>query len=133
MAKDKDDHLALTSKIVSAFVANNEIKAEELTGVISTVHSTLNQLGIPNEAPQRPNVSPAVPISKSVHDDHLVCLDCGRKMKTLKRHLNAYHNLSPKEYRQRWGLSADYPIVAVRYSKERTKLALESKFGHTYQ
>ena len=126
---DNKELVAITSKITSAYVTNNPVDIYSLPNVISSIHTALTTASGSRDDNQKPNISPAVPASKSITDDHIICLDCGRKMKTLKRHLNAYHGLSPAEYRQRWGLSADYPIVAENYSKERTKLALESKFG----
>ncbi len=112
----------LTADIVSAYVSNNSIGATELSMLIQKVHGALIQAtsGAPVETVAPP--SPAVPIKKSVTPDYLISLEDGRKYKSLKRHLNT-HGMSPDEYRSKWGLAKDYPMVAANYSAQRSSLA----------
>ncbi len=111
-------HLAVD--IVAAFVAHNRVSTEELPGLIRSVFDSLSQQtpGGAGEARE-----PAVPVRSSVARDHLVCLEDGRRFKSLKRHLRTAHNLSPADYRTRWGLRADYPLVAPAYAAQRSELA----------
>ena len=115
-----------TTRIVAAHVANNPIAAAELPSVIATVHQALAALG-PEEAAPKPN--PAVSIKQSVKPEYIVCLDDGKKLKMLKRHLRSAYDMSPDEYRQRWGLPADYPMVAPNYAALRSKLAKKVGLG----
>ena len=126
-APSKSELLALTAEIVSAYVSNNTLPAPELPPMIAAVHGKLAGLG----APAEPTIEliPAVPIKKSVFDDHLICLEDGRKLKTLKRHLAGAYGLSPAEYRAKWGLPADYPMVAPAYSRKRRELAKSIGLG----
>ena len=111
--------LELVSKIVSAYVSRNSLPPGELPQLIRTVHEALKT---PEQvAAARPE--PAVPIKKSVHPDYVICLEDGMKLKMLKRHLRASYDMSPDEYRQRWGLPADYPMVAPKYAAVRSALA----------
>ena len=121
--------LALTARIVSAHVRGNKLGAAELPGIVRAVHGALDGLARdPAEAePSRPE--PAVPIRRSVRPDAIVCLECGARMKVLKRHLATDHGLAPEEYRARWGLSADYPLVAPDYADTRSRLAKEIGLG----
>ncbi len=100
--------------------------ASDLPGLIATVHETLGTLGTEEAAP-RPK--PAVPIKQSVKPDYIVCLEDGEKMKMIKRHIKTSHNMTPEEYRQRWGLSRDYPLVAPNYAKQRSALAKKIGLG----
>ena len=118
--------LELTSTIVAAHVSNNSVPTADLPGVIATVHETLAALG-PEEAAPKPN--PAVPIKQSVKPEYIVCLEDGKKLKMLKRHLKTAHGMTPDEYRQRWGLPKDYPIVAPNYAATRSKLAKKIGLG----
>ncbi|MDA0953018.1 MAG: MucR family transcriptional regulator [Proteobacteria bacterium] len=114
--------LEMTTEIVSAFVSNNDVEASALPGLIESVHRALVAQGsLAAEA--------AVAVKKSVSAEHIVCLDCGRKLKTLKRHLRADHDLSPADYRAKWGLPADYPMVAPSYSKARSAFAKQIGLG----
>lgn len=122
---ERQEILELTSKIVSAHVANNPVAAPDLAGLISSVHGALKNLG--EDAPAA--LEPAVPIKKSVTPEHIVCLEDGRKFKVLKRHLRVTFGLSPAEYRAKWGLPADYPMVAPRYAEVRSKLAKQIGLG----
>ncbi len=115
-----------TTRIVAAHVANNPIAAAELPSIIATVHQALAALG-PEEAASRPE--PAVSIKQSVKPEYIVCLDDGRKLKMLKRHLRTAYNMSPDEYRQKWGLPSDYPMVAPTYAATRSKLAKKIGLG----
>ena len=121
--------LRLTAEIIASFVGNNRITAAELGPLIRSVHETLTALaGEPAErAPERPK--PAVPVNRSVFDDHIVCLEDGKKLKMLKRYLRSTYNLSPDEYRRRWGLPADYPMVAPSYAARRSETAKRIGLG----
>ncbi len=118
--------LELTTKVVAAHVSHNPIAAAELPSVIATVHQALAALG-PEEAAAKPK--PAVPIKQSVKPDYIVCLDDGKKLKMLKRHLKAKYNMTPDDYRKRWGLPSDYPMVAPNYAATRSKLAKKIGLG----
>ncbi len=115
-----------TTRIVAAHVANNPIAAAELPSVIATVHQALAALG-PEEAAPKPN--PAVSIKQSVKPEYIVCLDDGKKLKMLKRHLKTAYNMTPDDYRKRWGLPRDYPMVAPNYAKQRSELAKKIGLG----
>jgi predicted transcriptional regulator len=120
--------ITLTSDIVAAHVSNNTISVEQVPTLISTVYGALAGLGEPaSEEETRPE--PAVSIRASVKRDHLVCLEDGKKMKMLKRHLMTEHGMTPDEYRQRWGLGADYPMVAPDYAETRRDLAVKIGLG----
>jgi len=122
--------LEMTTEIVSAYVSNNTVGAAGLPGLIESVHHALLSRTV-GSAASGPSSEPAVPVKKSIAADHIVCLDCGRKLKTLKRHLKADHDLSPAEYRTKWGLPADYPMVAPNYSKARSAFAKQIGLGRT--
>ncbi len=115
-----------TTKIVAAHVSHNPMPAADLPRLIATVHETLATLG-PEEAAPRPE--PAVPIKQSVKPEYIVCLDDGKKLKMLKRHLKATYNMTPDDYRKRWGLPSDYPMVAPTYAAVRSKLAKKIGLG----
>lgn len=119
--------LELTTEIVAAHVGNNPIPASELPGLIQEVYKTLVSVGTVPVAPERPK--PAVPPKKSVFPDYIVCLEDGKKLKMLKRHLKTSYNMTPEEYRERWGLGSDYPMVAPNYAKHRSNLAKEIGLG----
>ena len=123
-----EDLIALTSDIVAAHVSNNNVPIDGVPTLISTVYGALSNLGNAAPAPeQRPE--PAVSVRASVKRDHLVCLEDGRKMKMLKRHLMTEHGMTPGDYRQRWGLAADYPMVASGYAETRRDLAIKIGLG----
>ncbi|MGK9232208.1 MucR family transcriptional regulator [Inquilinus limosus] len=117
-----DETRALTVQIVSAHVANNPVAPNDLPALIGQVYSALSALGKPVE-PVQVRPEPAVPIRKSVTPDYLVCLEDGKKLKMLKRHLQSAYNMTPDQYRERWGLPADYPMVAPNYASQRSALA----------
>ncbi len=122
-----EDVLALTAKIVAAHVSHNTVPLTELPGLIHQVHQALRGVGHAVASAARPE--PAVPIKKSVRPDHIVCLEDGKKLKMLKRHLKTVYNLTPEQYRERWGLPADYPMVAPNYAKQRSQLARDLGLG----
>lgn len=124
----KSEMLELTSDIVSAHVANNTVAVNDLPNLIEEVFKTLTHLGAAQE-PQQDKPVPAVSVKKSVTPDYIVCLEDGKKLKMLKRHLKTAYNMSPDEYRERWGLSSDYPMVAPNYAKQRSRLAKEIGLG----
>lgn len=123
-----NDILELTSEIVAAHVSNNTVATSDLPVLIEQVYKTLEQVGKGADAIQD-KPQPAVPIKKSVQPDYIVCLEDGKKLKMLKRHLKTAYNMTPEEYRERWGLPADYPMVAPNYAKQRSKLAKQIGLG----
>src|SRR5690554_4767642 len=120
--------LSLTSNIVAAHVSNNAVAPSDVPGLIREVYEMLAQVGSPAEKQEERPV-PAVPIKKSIHPDYLICLEDGKKLKMLKRHLKTAYDMTPDEYRERWGLSADYPMVAPNYARQRSQLAKEIGLG----
>ena len=124
--KPSPEFLDLTTRIVAAHVSHNPIAVTDVPGLIATVHQALATLG-PEEAAPRPE--PAVPIKQSVKPEYIVCLDDGKKLKMLKRHLRTAYNMTPDDYRKRWGLSRDYPMVAPNYAKQRSELAKKIGLG----
>lgn len=121
-------NLVFAAGIVSAYVRNNTLETSELPDLIRSVHAALQDLSRPSEDEPEP-LKPAVPVKKSIYRDYLVCLEDGLKFKSLKRHLRSKYGLSPEEYRARWGLPADYPMVAPGYSEKRSKLAKKMGLG----
>ena len=122
--------IALTSQIVSAYVSKNSVQASDVPGLISNVYQSLNSLGQPQAAVEAAvDLKPAVPIKKSVTPDYIICLEDGKKLKMLKRHLNTSYDMTPDEYRAKWGLPSDYPMVAPNYAKQRSNLALKLGLG----
>ncbi len=120
--------ITLTSDIVAAHVSNNSVGVDEVPALITNIYEALSGLGKTPEVEEAPP-EPAVSIRSSVKPEHVVCLDCGKKMKMLKRHLSTDHGLSTDEYRQRWGLAADYPLVAPNYAAKRRDLAKKIGLG----
>jgi predicted transcriptional regulator len=121
---------ALTTQIVAAYVANNTVAVNDLPGLIRQVHAALVNVGGAAEvAPERPQ--PAVPIKRSVLPDYIVCLEDGKKLKMLKRYLRSNYNMTPEEYRAKWGLPADYPMVAPNYAAQRSEFAKKIGLGRT--
>jgi predicted transcriptional regulator len=121
------DLLDLVASIVSAHVAHNAVMPEALPGLIRSVYTTLNGLG--TEAPAAAKPEPAVPVKKSVFPDYIICLEDGKKLQMLKRHLSASYGMTPEEYRARWSLPLDYPMVAPKYAARRSALAKEIGLG----
>ncbi len=122
------DLLGLTAEIVSAHVSNNPVSISDLPNLIQEVYRTLSTMGQP-EAPPAEKPQPAVPIKKSVTPEYLICLEDGKKLKMLKRHLKTAFNLTPDQYREKWGLGPDYPMVAPNYTKHRSSLAKRIGLG----
>ena len=125
----EQDLIELSTEIVSAYVSHNALSPSDLPKLIADVHGALrtlssNEIEVPVE-----ELKPAVPIRKSVAPDYIICLEDGKKFKSLKRHLRTHYNLSPEEYREKWGLPADYPMVAPSYSATRSKLAKDNGLG----
>ncbi|AWB24968.1 MucR family transcriptional regulator [Methylobacterium currus] len=123
------DHIGLAADIVAAFVSNNSVPVADLPGLIISVHSALGGLGRSAAAMPAEPLTPAVPIKKSIMPDYLVCLEDGKKFKSLKRHLRSRYGLSPEDYRARWNLSPDYPMVAPNYAAARSELAKTMGLG----
>lgn len=119
----------LTAEIVSAYVSNNPMAADQLPSLIQSTFQTVSSLSAAPSQTMAPNKEPAVPIKKSVTNEYIICLENGKKFKSLKRHLMAHHGLTPDEYRKRWGLSPDYPMVAPAYAERRSKLAKDIGLG----
>ncbi len=121
------DVLGLTAQIVSAHVSNNPIGAEALPSLIQDVYRTLAGVGKEQVVPDKQQ--PAVPVKKSVYPDHIICLEDGKKLKMLKRHLKTSYNMTPEQYREKWQLPPDYPMVAPNYAKHRSSLAKKIGLG----
>lgn len=122
------DLLGLTTEIVAAHVSNNNVAMADLPNLISQVYRSLATIGAaPEPVAEKPQ--PAVPVKKSVFPDYIVCLEDGKKLKMLKRHLKTAYDLTPEAYRERWGLPPDYPMVAPNYAKQRSELAKEIGLG----
>lgn len=130
MSTESPSHelLSLTAEIVAAHVSNNTVAVSDLPSLIEQVYRSLTNVGQDQVLqPERPQ--PAVPIKKSVTPDYIICLEDGKKLKMLKRHLKTAYDMSPEEYRERWGLPVDYPMVAPNYAKQRSKLAKQIGLG----
>ena len=125
----EDELLRMTTEVVAAYVSNNTLATGQLGDVIHAVYNSLRGLDgqVVEAAPEA--LKPAVPIRKSITPDYLVCLEDGKKLKMLKRHLRSTYNLSPDEYRSKWGLAPDYPMVAPNYARQRSRLAKEIGLG----
>lgn len=126
--QDTGDLLTLTADIVAAHVGNNSVAISDLSLLITNVHAALSGLSHPAEKPEEPLV-PAVSIRSSVKPDYIVCLEDGKKLKMLRRHLMTHYGLTPEDYRAKWGLPADYPMVAPSYAEKRRVLAKEIGLG----
>jgi predicted transcriptional regulator len=124
-----EDILRMTAEVVSAYLSNNILPASQISEVIQTVHTSLNALGAtrPDSLTEPPK--PAVPVKKSITPDYIVCLEDGKKLKMLKRHLRSTYNMTPDEYRTKWGLPAEYPMVAPNYAQQRSEFAKKIGLG----
>jgi predicted transcriptional regulator len=121
--------IELTAEIVSAYVSNNTVSAAEIPSLINQVHTALSRVsGKPGESPSEP-LKPAVSVKKSITPEHIVCLEDGKKFKSLKRHLRTQYNMTPEQYRDKWNLGADYPMVAPNYAAARSQLAKQMGLG----
>ena len=123
------DLLGLTAEIVSAHVSNNPVSMTDLPSLITEVHRTLSALGSVPAPVEAEKKAPAVPVKKSITPDYLICLEDGKKLKMLKRHLQTAYSMSPDQYREKWGLPSDYPMVAPNYAKHRSSLAKQIGLG----
>ena len=123
-----DDVLRMTADVVAAYVRNHSLATQDLPGIINTVHTSLTDISR-NDAAAAVPLQPAVPIRRSVTPDYIVCLEDGRKLKMLKRHLRTSYNLTPDEYRTKWQLGPDYPMVAPNYAKRRSEFAKQIGLG----
>ncbi|MGB3810017.1 MAG: MucR family transcriptional regulator [Parvibaculum sp.] len=127
---DATEILRLASEIVSAYVSNNTVSTDDLAGMIRTVHTTLLNIEAGVEQSNQ-DLTPAVPIKKSVTADFIICLEDGKKLKMLKRYLRSQYGMTPEEYRARWGLPSDYPMVAPNYAAQRSRLAKQIGLGRS--
>ncbi|MBU4530740.1 MAG: MucR family transcriptional regulator [Hoeflea sp.] len=120
--------IELTAEIVAAYVSNNSVAANDLPNVITQVHAALGGTAMPVEEVLEKQ-KPAVTVRRSIQNDHLICLEDGQQFKSLKRHLMTHHGLTPEQYREKWELAADYPMVAPAYAEARSRLAKEMGLG----
>ncbi|TYC56477.1 MucR family transcriptional regulator [Rhodobacterales bacterium] len=119
----------LTADIVAAYVSNNTVASTDLPGLINEVHNALQKTATSSSEPEPEPLKPAVPVKKSVMPDYIICLEDGKKFKSLKRHLRTHYNMTPEEYREKWDLGADYPMVAPNYAAARSELAKKMGLG----
>ncbi|MBI05513.1 MAG: transcriptional regulator [Rhodospirillaceae bacterium] len=127
--KNEDELLRLTANIVASYVSNNKLSTEQVPEVVRTVNATLRKIEQSEIGAENKTAEPAVPISRSITPDYLICLEDGRKLKMLKRHLRTTYGMTPSEYRVRWDLPADYPMVAPNYAKRRSEFAKKIGLG----
>jgi predicted transcriptional regulator len=129
MTDSRESAIELAADIVAAYVSNNSLAAADLPSLIANVHGALSRVvsGTTEVVPEP--VKPAVPVKKSITPDFIICLDDGRKFKSLKRHLRTQYGMSPQDYREKWGLPSDYPMVAPNYAKTRSTLAKQIGLG----
>lgn len=125
----KNELIAFTTEIVSAYVSNNSVQINEISLVVDQVYKSLSGLRGDASVVVGDRPQPAVPIKRSITPDYLICLEDGKKLKMLKRHLKTAYNMTPEEYRERWGLPADYPMVAPNYAEKRSALAKDIGLG----
>ena len=125
----KRELVELTANIVSAYVSKNVVTAQDLPALINDVHQALTQASSNSTPLSKEDLRPAVNVKKSITADYLICLEDGKKFKSLKRHLRTHYNLSPEEYREKWGLPHDYPMVAPNYAQARSDLAKKMGLG----
>lgn len=124
-----EEIIELTADVISAYVSNNPVPVAELPALIAQVHQSLSGLGSAAVAQAEEAQKPAVNPKRSVHDDHIICLEDGKKFKSLKRHLSTHYNLTPEQYREKWKLPSDYPMVAPAYAAARSSLAKKMGLG----
>jgi predicted transcriptional regulator len=124
-----EEILRMTAEVVSAYLSNNLLPANQISEVIQTVHTSLNSLGAGRTDSAVEPPKPAVPVKKSVTADYIICLEDGKKLKMLKRHLRSTYNMTPDEYRTKWGLPSDYPMVAPSYAQQRSEFAKKIGLG----
>jgi len=127
--EEKSDLLEMTADMFSAYVSNNTVSPDGVAALIGSIHATMTQLAAGGIEPEPEVKEPAVPVRKSITPDYLICLEDGRKFKSLKRHLRTKYDMSPEEYRAKWNLPKDYPMVAPNYAKARSELAKQMGLG----
>ncbi|HTV68194.1 MAG TPA: MucR family transcriptional regulator [Rhizobiaceae bacterium] len=128
-AKNHEMLIELTADVVAAYVSNNPVPAAELPNLIADVHAALGRVGGTGDLVAAEKPKPAVNPKKSIHDDYIICLEDGKKFKSLKRHLMTHYSLTPDQYREKWGLDASYPMVAPNYAAARSQLAKKMGLG----
>jgi len=126
-----DQLLRMAAEIVTAYVGGNNLPSMQIPDVIKTVHAALSGLVSDSSKPPATQQKPAVPVKRSVTPEYIVCLEDGKKLKMLKRYLRSHYNMTPEEYRSKWGLAADYPMVAPKYSEKRSEFAKKIGLGKT--
>ncbi|NMG38964.1 transcriptional regulator [Chelativorans sp. ZYF759] len=128
-AQNKDMLIELTADVVAAYVSNNPVPAGELPSLIADVHTALGKVGSASEQAPADKLKPAVNPKRSITDDYIICLEDGKKFKSLKRHLMTHYGLTPEQYREKWGLDSNYPMVAPNYAAARSQLAKKMGLG----
>jgi predicted transcriptional regulator len=128
-AKSADMLIELTADVVAAYVSNNPVPVSELPNLIADIHAALGRVGSTSEQVTVDKQKPAVNPKRSVHDDYIVCLEDGKKFKSLKRHLMTHYDMTPDQYREKWGLDPSYPMVAPNYAAARSQLAKKMGLG----
>ncbi|HEY1154030.1 MAG TPA: MucR family transcriptional regulator [Pseudolabrys sp.] len=128
-----ESFMALTANIVSAYVSNNTVPASDIPALINQVHSALSRVSSQQPVSTSEPTKPAVPVKRSVTPEYIVCLEDGKKFKSLKRHLRTQYNMTPEQYREKWGLPPDYPMVAPNYAQARSALAKQMGLGQQRQ
>lgn len=126
---EREEVVRLTADVIAAYVSNNEVSPLELPELIRSVHNALGGIGGTEAAQPAEKQKPAVPIKRSVTPDYIVCLEDGKRLKMLKRYLRSHYDMSPEDYRAKWNLPADYPMVAPNYSKQRSQFAKDIGLG----
>jgi predicted transcriptional regulator len=126
---DTTDYIGLTAEIVSAYVSNNTVASADIPALINQVHSALLRVSSGETQPSTEPLKPAVPVKRSINPDFIVCLEDGKKFKSLKRHLRTQYGMTPEQYREKWSLPADYPMVAPNYAAARSQLAKQMGLG----
>ncbi|MBA2124697.1 MucR family transcriptional regulator [Hyphomicrobium methylovorum] len=121
--------VTITATIVAAYVSNNTVASAELPALIAETHAALSRVAGRAPIPEREEAKPKIAVKKSILPDYIICLEDGKKFKSLKRHLRTHYNLSPEEYREKWGLPPDYPMVAPNYASARSQLAKKMGLG----
>ncbi|MDI6026542.1 MucR family transcriptional regulator [Corticibacterium sp. UT-5YL-CI-8] len=128
-AKNTEALIELTADVVAAYVSNNPVPVGDLASLIADVHAALGRIGGAPEAPAVDRQKPAVNPKRSVHDEYIICLEDGKKFKSLKRHLMTHYGMTPEQYREKWGLDPNYPMVAPMYAEARSQLAKKMGLG----
>lgn len=128
---ERAELLKMASDIVAAYVGNHDVARKEMSGLINQTFATLEEIALGAELGPMSGAEPPVPIEESVTDDYIVCLEDGKQFKSLKRHLRTQYDLTPEDYRAKWGLPADYPMVAPNYARTRSRLAKDMQLGRS--